>query len=114
MSWERVIRTLKAFSVTLLVCGLTSCEMWPEGEIRPGRPDQLLFEKAMSALERKRFAVANLTLQTLVNTYPDSNYATKARAALEDPQVSECGEPFNSCPGCQDRARDENRPTTHN
>jgi len=63
-----------------------------------GPPDEALFERAMSAVEQKRFSVANLSLQTLVNTYPNSEYASKAKLVLEDPQIAECSESFSSTP----------------
>ena len=45
----------------------------------------------MSAMRQKQFTVANLTLQTLVNTYPESNYARKARVVLQDAQIANAG-----------------------
>ena len=54
-------------------------------------PDEVLFERAMEAAEGKRFGVAHLTLETLINTYPDSKYAEKARLALRDPRIARCG-----------------------
>jgi len=62
------------------------------------RPDEALFDHAMSAVEQKRFSVANLSLQTLVNTYPNSEYASKAKSVLQDPRIAECGESFSSTP----------------
>jgi len=52
----------------------------------------LLFERAMFDVEQHRFSDANLTLQTLINTYPDSAYASKAKQALDDPRIAPCGE----------------------
>ena len=37
--------------------------------------------------------------QTLLNTYPNSEYARKARLALEDPRIAGCGQPW-SPPEC--------------
>src|SRR6267143_1740865 len=45
----------------------------------------------ISALEHHRYDVANLTVQTLVNTYPDSEYAKRAERLLEDPRIAPCG-----------------------
>jgi hypothetical protein len=59
-------------------------------------PDEALFERAMSAVEQNRFPVASLSLQTLVNTYPNSEYASKAKSVLEDPRIAKCGESFSS------------------
>jgi hypothetical protein len=32
-----------------------------------------------------------MTLQTLVNSYPDSEYAGKAQRVLDDPRMKACG-----------------------
>jgi len=50
------------------------------------------------AMQEKRFTVANLTLQTLVNTYPDSHYADRAKLMLQDPQIARCSEGFSTSP----------------
>jgi hypothetical protein len=60
----------------------------------------------MSALEQGRYSVANLTLQTLINTYPDSEYASEAQEVLDDPRIAPCGESFTSSPQCIDRRVD--------
>jgi len=86
--------------IAVLLCGLTACLKWPNAEVSSKQPDRVLFDRGMSAVTRGRFDVANLTLQTLVNTYPDSEYATKAKLVLEDPRIAECGESWNSSPGC--------------
>jgi hypothetical protein len=54
------------------------------------QPDQVLFNRAMSAMRHKRLDVARITLQTLPNTYPNSEYASNAERALEDPRLAEC------------------------
>jgi len=100
-AWRRMRRTLRIISV--LLCGLTACLKWPAPEVSSKQPDKVLFNRAMSALEQDRFAVANLTLQTLVDTYPDSEYDSKAEQLLEDPRIAECGESWNSFPQCDGR-----------
>src|SRR6266481_2275665 len=47
-------------------------------------PDKVLFEKAMKDLQKSRFTVARLSLQTLINTYPDSEYLPQAKYALAE------------------------------
>ena len=73
---------------------------WPDDATSSGQQDRLLFERGVAALERQRFDLANLTLQTLVNTYPNSSYATAAKTLLEDPHVEACGAAWNSDPAC--------------
>jgi outer membrane protein assembly factor BamD len=48
------------------------------------QPDKVLFDRAIGDIERSRFEVARLTLQTLINTYPDSEYIAKAKLAIAD------------------------------
>jgi hypothetical protein len=82
---------------------LTACVELPDGQVlsrESHEPDKVLFERAMTALHRHRLDVASLTLQTLVNTYPDSDYASKARILLEDPRLGECGESWHSFEDC--------------
>lgn len=47
-------------------------------------PDRVLFEKSLEDIKNKRFEVARLTLQTLLNTYPDSDYLDRAKLAIAD------------------------------
>jgi hypothetical protein len=95
--------------MAVLFCGLMACVKWPNLAVSSTQPDRVLFERAMSAVEEDRFTVAHLTLQTLINTYPDSEYSSKAREVLEDPRIAPCGESWTSSPQCIDRR--ENNPT---
>jgi outer membrane protein assembly factor BamD len=54
-------------------------------------PDKVLFERAMDDIKHNRFTVARLTLQTLINTYPDSEYLAKAKLAIADSYYKEGG-----------------------
>ena len=40
------------------------------------------FDRAMEALKKNRYDVARVTLQTLINTYPDSEYVARAKLAI--------------------------------
>jgi outer membrane protein assembly factor BamD len=55
------------------------------------QPDKVLFDKAMEAMRHNRFDVARLTLQTLINTYPDSEYIARAKLAVGDSWYAEGG-----------------------
>jgi len=58
----------------------------------PGaQPDKILFEKAVKETEHGRYEVGRLTLQTLINTYPDSEYLAKAKLAIADSYYNEGG-----------------------
>jgi len=54
-------------------------------------PDKVLYDKAVDATKRGHFDVARLDLQTLLNTYPDSQYQMKAKLAIGDSWYKEGG-----------------------
>jgi len=56
-----------------------------------GQPDKILYERAMTEIARGRFEVGRLTLQTLLNTYPDSEFLAKAKLAIADSYYNEGG-----------------------
>ncbi len=55
------------------------------------QPDKVLFDKAIKDIERGRYEVARLTLNTLVNTYDTSEYLAKAKLAMADSWFREGG-----------------------
>src|SRR5215471_14437312 len=54
-------------------------------------PDKMLYDKALAATKKGHFDVARLDLQTLLNTYPDSQYQMKAKLAIADSWYREGG-----------------------
>lgn len=54
-------------------------------------PDKVLFDRGTRAIQRGRHEIARLTLQTLINTYPDSEYLAKAKLAIGDSFFKEGG-----------------------
>lgn len=54
-------------------------------------PDKELYDKALYAMKKGRFDVARLDLQTLLNTYPDSQYQMRAKLAVADSWYREGG-----------------------
>jgi outer membrane protein assembly factor BamD len=55
------------------------------------QPDKMLFDKAIGDIEKGRFDVARLTLQTLISTYDSSEFLAKAKLALADSWFREGG-----------------------
>jgi len=55
------------------------------------QPDKVLYEKAVHEISHARYDVGRLTLQTLINTYPDSEYLAKAKLAIADSYYKEGG-----------------------
>ncbi|MDP9038445.1 MAG: outer membrane protein assembly factor BamD [Acidobacteriota bacterium] len=54
-------------------------------------PDKALYDKAMDATKHGRYDVARLDLQTLLNTYPDSQFQMRAKLAIADSWYKEGG-----------------------
>jgi outer membrane protein assembly factor BamD len=63
----------------------------PIANIDSKQPDKVLFDRAMDALKHNRFDVARLTLQTLINTYPDSEFIARAKLSIADSWYAEGG-----------------------
>jgi outer membrane protein assembly factor BamD len=54
-------------------------------------PDKVLYDRAMADMKRARYTEGRLSLQTLINTYPDSEYLAKAKLAQADSYYKEGG-----------------------
>ncbi|MBB6147085.1 outer membrane protein assembly factor BamD [Silvibacterium bohemicum] len=63
----------------------------PLANVKSKQPDKELFDKAMLALKKGKFDVARLDLQTLLNTYPETEYAMRAKLAIGDTWYREGG-----------------------
>ena len=63
----------------------------PLAGVNSKQPDKELFDKAMIALKKGRYDVARLDLQTMLNTYPDSEYRMRAKLAVGDSWFKEGG-----------------------
>jgi len=63
----------------------------PLAGVNSKQPDKELFDKAMLALKKGRFDVARLDLQTMLNTYPESEYRMRAKLAVGDSWYKEGG-----------------------
>jgi len=63
----------------------------PLANVGSKQPDKVLFDRAMEAMKHNRFDVARMTLQTLINTYPDSEFIARAKLAEGDSWYAEGG-----------------------
>jgi outer membrane protein assembly factor BamD len=87
ISWITVLGLSLAISV-----GCTNKKSTnPLANIGSKQPDKVLFDKAMEAMKHNRFDVARMTLQTLINTYPDSEFIARAKLAVGDSWYAEGG-----------------------
>jgi len=55
------------------------------------QPDKVLYDKAIKDIEKGRYEVARLTLNTLMNTYDTSEFMAKAKLAIADSWMREGG-----------------------
>src|ERR1700758_5759631 len=89
-------RRISSIAVLGLLLALTAActnkkSVNPLANLGSKQPDKVLFDKAMDAMRHNRFDVARLTLQTLINTYPDSEYIARAKLAVGDSWYAEGG-----------------------
>ena len=54
-------------------------------------PDKVLYAKGTDDIKHGRYTVGRLGMQTLINTYPDSEYLAKAKLAIADSYYKEGG-----------------------
>jgi outer membrane protein assembly factor BamD len=91
--WAPSACLLAAASLLFLpACGLVRPRGPDLADIGPGdQPDKILYERAMGEISRGRFDVGRLTFQTMLNTYPDSEYLAKAKLAIADSYYTQGG-----------------------
>ena len=63
----------------------------PIADINSKQPDKVLYDRAMEAMKSRKFDIARLSLQTLINTYPDSEYIARAKLSVGDSWYAEGG-----------------------
>ena len=83
---------LSCLVALLLVVGLAGCHRHKHADLdisESAEPDKILYEKSVEDIQNKRYDVARLTLQTLLNTYPDSDYLSQAKLAIADSYFQE-------------------------
>ena len=55
------------------------------------QPDKILYDRAVDDIKHGRQEIGRLNMQTLINTYPDSEYLAKAKLAIADSYYKEGG-----------------------
>jgi outer membrane protein assembly factor BamD len=96
--WFEVVMTRRNSTVlflALLLALTVACtnkkSVNPLANVGSKQPDKVLFDRAMDAMKHNRFDVARMTLQTLINTYPDSEFVARAKLAVADSWYAEGG-----------------------
>jgi outer membrane protein assembly factor BamD len=83
------------FVLALLVFALAGCHNKrvnnPLANVGSKQPDKVLFDRAMDQMKHNHFDQARLILQTLINTYPDSEFIARAKLAVGDSWYAEGG-----------------------
>ena len=99
-------KTAKRLTILVLLSGLAGLTVSPsDAQIlhrkkkvnkstsadNTAEPDKILYGRAIEDIRRGRQEVGRLSLQTLINTYPDSEYLAKAKLAIADSYYKEGG-----------------------
>lgn len=88
---------VRYISIVILMAGMvTSCGFHRKKYDNPiskdtQQPDKVLFDRAINDIEHGRFEVARITLNTLINTYDQSEFMAKAKLAVADSWFREGG-----------------------
>ncbi|MFI5115823.1 MAG: outer membrane protein assembly factor BamD [Terriglobales bacterium] len=89
-------RIIIAFSIAAMLltlgCSRSNKKVQnPIANINSKQPDKSLYDRALDAMKHNKYDVARLSLQTLINTYPDSEYVARAKLAIGDSWYAEGG-----------------------
>jgi outer membrane protein assembly factor BamD len=85
------------FLTVILMAGLlTSCGFHAKKYDDPitkdtKQPDKVLFDRAVNDIEHGRYEIARITLNTMINTYDQSEFLAKAKLAVADSWFREGG-----------------------
>ncbi|MCC6589431.1 MAG: outer membrane protein assembly factor BamD [Bryobacterales bacterium] len=89
--WVRTGLVVMLVAVLLTGCGFRRKKYENPITKDTEQPDKVLFDKAIKDIEKGRYEVARLTLNTLMNTYDTSEYMAKAKLAIADSWMREGG-----------------------
>ena len=79
-----IVVLLGALVLMGVACGKNKAVKNPLAQVDSKQPDKVLFDRAMDAMKSRKYDVARLSLQTLINTYPDSEFLSRAKLAIGD------------------------------
>ena len=91
MFFRKSISLLALASALLLAAGCHHKVQNPLANIDSKQPDKGLFDRAMDSMKHARYQEARTLLETLINTYPDSEYIARAKLAIGDSWYAEGG-----------------------
>src|SRR5579863_6932980 len=89
--WAAAMAALITVSIAASSCGFHHLKYENPIAKDTQQPDKALYDKAIKDLEKGRFELSRLTLNTLINTYESSEYLAKAKLAIADSWYREGG-----------------------
>lgn len=87
---RKIIASL-ALAAVLIVAGCHHKVQNPMAGIDSKQPDKGLFDRAMESMKHGRYTEARSLLETLINTYQESEFMARAKLALGDSWYAEGG-----------------------
>jgi outer membrane protein assembly factor BamD len=78
-------------AVTISACGFRRVKYDNPISKDTRQPDKILYDRAINDLEHGRYEISRITLNTLINTYDQSEYLAKAKLAVADSWFREGG-----------------------
>jgi len=87
----RKIIACVALAGALLLAGCHHKVQNPMAGIDSKQPDKGLYDRSMESMKKGRFTEARTLLETLINTYPESEYIARAKLAVGDSWYAEGG-----------------------
>ena len=92
MQKRSIVFTIPVLLLAMLLAGCSNKKVQnPIANVDSKQPDKVLFDRAMDAMKHNKYDVARMTLQTLINTYPDSEFVARAKLAIGDSWYAEGG-----------------------
>lgn len=88
---RKILLGLALAGSLLLAAGCSHKVQNPLSNIDSKQPDKALFDRAMESMRHGRFEEARNLLETLINTYTDSEYMARAKLAIGDAWYAEGG-----------------------
>src|SRR5882724_6423540 len=88
---RKFIAILALSCALLAVSGCHHKVQNPLANVDSKQPDKTLFDKAMDSMKHGRYQESRTLLETLINTYPDSEYIARAKLGMGDAWYAEGG-----------------------
>ncbi len=85
-----MIAVLAAVGMSLTACHNNKVKN-PLAQVDSKQPEKVLFDRALTAMHQRKYDVARLSLQTLINTYPESEFVARAKLGIGDSWYAEGG-----------------------